>query len=110
MSMVPNPGSAVFASGYSAEPHSGFPTSSDDQVSNGTSYVGARKALTLGVLGLFPLSILTGIPAIFLGAHALRRIRASAGTLTGRSFAWTGIVLGSLSVPAFLAFIYAVHH
>jgi hypothetical protein len=110
MSMVPNPGSAVFASGYSAEPHSGFPTSPDDQVTNGTLFVGARKALALGVLGIFPLSILAGIPAIFVGAHALRRIKASAGSLTGRGFAWTGIILGSLSVPVFLALVYAVRH
>ena len=110
MSMVPNPGSAVFASGYSAEPHSGFPTDPDDKVSHGTTYVGARKALVLGLLGIFPLSVLTGVPAVVVGTRALRRIGASAGTLTGRGFAWAGIVLGCLSVPVFVTFLLMIHH
>ena len=64
--------------------------------------------LILGVLAV-PLSILTGIPAIVVGAHALRIIDASGGTLKGRGTAWCGIVLGCLSIIGFLAILYLTY-
>jgi len=41
---------------------------------------------------------LTGIPAIWYGQKALRRINAADGTVRGRWAAWTGIVLGLVGV------------
>jgi Domain of unknown function (DUF4190) len=102
MSMVPpgDAGSAVYASGYSPGPVPGLPTSPDDKYAPGRIDSRARNAVILGLLAI-PLSILTGIPAIVVGAHALRRIKASDGTLKGRAAAWCGIVLGCLSVAGF---------
>jgi hypothetical protein len=82
-----------------------MPTSPDDKVDYGTADGRATRALVLGILGIFPLSILAGIPAIVLGTHALRHITTSGGALTGRWRAWTGIVLGCLSIAAFAAFV-----
>ena len=56
-----------------------------------------------------PLSILAGIPAIFVGVHALRIIDASDGALRGRGVAWSGIVLGCLSVVVFLGILYLIY-
>ena len=50
-------------------------------------------------------SILAGIPAIFVGAHSLRRIKADPA-LKGHGIAWAGIALGSLSVLAFVPMVY----
>jgi hypothetical protein len=50
-------------------------------------------------------SILAGIPAIFVGAHSLRRLKADPA-LRGRGIAWAGIALGCLSVLAFVWFVY----
>ena len=71
--------------------------------STATSSV-SRLALASFLLGLlaWPLSCLTdgvvGMVAVMLGMVALDRIRASAGALRGRAFAWTGIGTGTGSV------------
>ena len=96
-----SPGTGGFAGGYSAGPHSGVPTSEHDRGMPSATDSRARNALLLGVLAI-PFSILAGVPAIFAGVHALRRIEASAGTLKGRGMAWCGIVLGAASVIAFV--------
>lgn len=53
----------------------------------------ARLALRLGILSV-PLPILA-VPAIVVGARALREIRAGSGELEGRPHARAGVVLGS---------------
>jgi hypothetical protein len=53
-------------------------------------------------------SILAGIPAILIGAHSLRRIKADP-TLKGHAIAWVGIVLGCLSVLAFSPLVYLLN-
>ncbi len=110
MGMVPpgNPNSAGFAGGYSPGPLPGLPTSPGDQYPPGTIDGRARNAFILGLLGI-PLSVFAGIPAIVAGAHALRRIKASDGALRGRPAAWSGVVLGCLSVAASAVFLLRVH-
>ena len=108
--MVPpgDPGTAGFQAGYSPGPLPGLSTSPDDKYAPGTIDSRARNAFILGLLAI-PLSIVTGIPAIVVGAHALRRIKASDGTLKGRAAAWCGIVLGCLSVAGFAVFLYRAY-
>ena len=55
-------------------------------------------SLVLGILSIFSLSILAGIPAIILGRMSRKNIRASAGRLTGEGMATAGIVMGWISV------------
>jgi hypothetical protein len=108
MSMLGNiPSNAPFASGYSAGPGPGLPTSPDDKIAEGITLNRARNALILGVLSI-PLGVLAGIPAIFVGAHALRLIDVSGGILRGRVAAWCGIALGCLSIVTSSAFLYWV--
>jgi hypothetical protein len=90
------PGNEAFRD-YSPGPHSGVDTDPDAHVASDSLDSRARTALTLGLLSLV-FSVLTGIPAIWFGQKALRRINAANGTLKGRWAAWTGIVLGCLSV------------
>jgi uncharacterized paraquat-inducible protein A len=54
------------------------------------------KAVTSLVLGLIPIPLLTGIPAIILGIWALVDIRRRAGQLRGSGMAACGILFGSL--------------
>jgi hypothetical protein len=103
-----DPGAAGFSAGYTPGPLPGLPTSPYDSYPSGTIYSRARNALILGILAI-PLSILTGIPAIVVGVHALRIIDASDGALKGRRTAWAGIVLGCLSVAAFIAVLYGIY-
>ena len=103
-----SPGTGEFAGGYSAGPHAGVPTSQQGTDMPSTTESRARNALLLGVLAI-PFSILAGVPAIFVGAHALRRIDASAGTLKGRGMAWCGIVLGAASVIAFVVGAFLIY-
>jgi hypothetical protein len=106
MSMLGNtPGNAPFLGGYQAGPVSGLPTSPDDKIAEGIIYSRARNALILGLLSI-PLGFLAGIPAIVVGAHALRLIKVSDGALRGRGPAWCGIVLGCLGVAASGALLY----
>ncbi len=108
VSIPGNPSSSGFLGGYSPGQVPGAPMPEDNAFAAGTLDSRARNALILGILGV-PLSILAGIPAILVGAHALRRIAASNGALRGRGIAWCGIVLGSLSVVAFVAALYVIY-
>ena len=63
----PNPGSSGFDS-YQASSQSPLP--SGGRYGNGVTYSRARTAVILGMLGIVPFSVLTGIPAVFLGLHA----------------------------------------
>jgi hypothetical protein len=109
MSMVGgNPGTAPYASGHPAGPNPGLHTPPNDKITDRTTYSRARNALILGFLSI-PLGLLAGIPAVFVGAHALRLIQVSDGALKGRGAAWCGIVLGCLSVATSSAFLYWVY-
>jgi ABC-type Fe3+ transport system permease subunit len=91
-----NPGNASFRD-FPPGPHSGVDPDEDQHVAPDSLDSHARTALTLGLLSLL-LSVLTGIPAIWVGVKALKRINAANGALKGRWAAWTGIALGCLSV------------
>jgi len=54
------------------------------------------KAITSLVLGLIPVPVVTGVPAIILGIWALIDIRRQAGLLKGSGLAICGIIFGSL--------------
>jgi hypothetical protein len=95
------PGNAAFRD-YSPGPHSGVDPDEDHHVASDSMDTRARTALTLGLLSLL-LSVVTGIPAIWVGVKALQRIGATDGALKGRWAAWTGIALGCLSVVVLCA-------
>jgi len=95
------PGNAGFRD-YPPGPHSGVDTDPDAQVAADSLDARARTALTLGLLSLV-FGVLTGIPAIWFGQKALRHIKAADGTLRGRWAAWTGILLGCLSLALTIA-------
>jgi hypothetical protein len=103
MSIIPpgNPNTGAFRD-FPPGPHGGVETDPDAYAAPGSLDSRARTALTLGVLSLL-LSVLTGIPAIWVGWKALQRIDASDGALRGRWAAWTGIALGCLSVFTLVA-------
>jgi hypothetical protein len=103
--MAPTPPPVNAGYGYSAGPPPGLP-SPDDKYAPGATHHRAKKALILGLLGIFPLSILAGVPAVYVGVRALREIKASEGDLGGRPAAWCGIVLGSLSVAVFVGYVF----
>jgi hypothetical protein len=96
-----NPGNASFRD-FPPGPHSGVDPDEDHHVAPDSMDGRARTALTLGLLS-FLLSVLTGIPAIWVGVKALTRISASDGELEGSWAAWTGIALGCLSVVVLCA-------
>lgn len=104
-----DPGVSGYLGGYSPGPVPGIPSPEDTRYAVGSTDGRARNALILGVLGITPLSILAGVPAIVTGTHALRHINASDGGLTGRGMAWTGILLGCLSVALFVALLFVVY-
>ena len=60
----------------------------------------ATRAFVLGLLSL-PFGIFAPF-AIWSGARSLRRIRASAGALTGATAAAAGLAAGILSLLAFV--------
>lgn len=60
----------------------------------GLTYGRAWNAFWLGLVSLVCCGLLTGIPAIIVGARALADIEASQGQLTGKGTAWVGIILG----------------
>jgi hypothetical protein len=103
-----SPGNAPFAGGYSAGPHAGVESDPDTQVAPDSIDTRARNALTLGLLSLL-LLVLTGIPAIWVGRKALVHINAADGALRGRWAAWTGIVLGSISVAVTIVILIYFH-
>ena len=95
------PGNSAFRD-FSPGPHSGTDTDPDAHVAPDSLDSRARTALTLGLLSLL-FGVLTGIPAIWFGQKALRRINAADGALKGRWAAWTGIVLGCVGVAMTVA-------
>lgn len=109
MDAHPPPASPASAGGYSEGPPLGLPTSRDQQYAAGAMDSRARNAVILGILGLFPLSVVAGVPAIILGARALQRINASEGALRSRVAAWCAIVLGCLSIVGLAAVFYSAH-
>jgi hypothetical protein len=54
------------------------------------------KAVTSLVLGLIPVPLITGIPAVIVGIWALIDIRRQAGLLKGSGMAICGIIFGSI--------------
>ncbi len=103
MSIMPpgNPNTGAFRD-LPPGPHSGVDTDPDAHVEAGSIDSRARNALTLGLLSLL-LGVVTGIPAIWVGRKALRRLDEADGALRGRWAAWTGISLGCLSIVTTLA-------
>lgn len=83
-------------------------TDPDAQVAPDSMDARARNAPTLGLLSLV-LGVLTGIPAIWMGRKALEHINADAAA-RGRWAAWTGIVLGCLSVAGTIGVWLYLHH
>lgn len=74
--------------------------SPSDPLFEGLTYGRAKNAFWLGLFALFCCGFLTGVPAIFVGAQALRDIEASGGRLKGKGTAWLGIVLGVIGTLA----------
>jgi hypothetical protein len=95
------PGNAAFRD-FSPGPPSGVDPDPDAQVASDSIDSRARNAFTLGLFSLL-FGVLTGIPAIWVGRKALIRINAANGTLKGRWAAWTGILLGCLSIALTIA-------
>lgn len=91
-----NPGNASFRD-FPPGPHSGVDPDEDHHLRPDSMDTLARTALTLGLLSLV-FSVLAGVPAIWVGVKALKRISAADGAPKGRWAAWTGIALGCLSV------------
>ncbi len=60
-------------------------------------------SLVLGFLGCF-----FGIPSIILGHMARAQIKKSNGQLTGSGIALAGLILGYLTIPAYLVFVFVV--
>ena len=60
----------------------------------------AILSLILGILALFPLWLLAGIPAIILGHVSKAEIRKSLGRLKGEGMATAGLVMGYISVAS----------
>ena len=58
----------------------------------------AVAALVLGILALWPLGILSAIPAVICGHMALRQIKGSNGTVSGSGYARFGLVVGYLEL------------
>jgi hypothetical protein len=48
------------------------------------------------ILSMIPFMLLTQLTSLILGIIALRKIRNSGGTLSGRGYAWTGVIISSL--------------
>ena len=96
-----NPGNAPFRD-FPPGPHSGVDPDPNNHVAPDLMDGRARTALTLGLMSLL-LSVVTGVPAIWVGRKALKDIKAADGALRGRWAAWTGIALGCLSVVVLFA-------
>jgi len=60
----------------------------------------ATGSLILGILAVFPLGILAGIPAVILGHVSRKSIRESMGRLKGEGMALAGLIMGYLSMAA----------
>ncbi len=110
MSMYPsvNPVTAALRD-YPPGAHSGVDPDPDAHVAPDSMNSRARTSLTLGLFS-FLLSVVTGIPAIWVGAKSLREIRASDVAVRGRWAAWTGIALGCLSIAAVIGVWTYLHY
>jgi hypothetical protein len=60
-------------------------------------------SVIFAVVGATLLPVFAQIVSITLGARALRRIRASDGSIIGRGLAWFGIIFSLLCLFAYLA-------
>ncbi|HLW55099.1 MAG TPA: DUF4190 domain-containing protein [Candidatus Angelobacter sp.] len=60
----------------------------------------AVGSLILGILAIFPLGLLAGIPAIILGHMSRASIRKSLGRLKGDGMALAGLIMGYVSIAA----------
>jgi type IV pilus assembly protein PilA len=60
----------------------------------------AVGSLILGILAMFPLGLLAGIPAVILGHLSRKSIRESLGRLKGDGMALAGLIMGYLSLAA----------
>ncbi len=102
MSLLPNsnPNTSALRD-FSPGPHAGVDTDPEAHAAPGEIDARARSALALGAISLV-FGVITGIPAIWFGQKALRRINAD-GELRGRWAAWTGIALGLLGVALTVA-------
>jgi hypothetical protein len=96
-----NPNTGPFRD-FPPGPHSGVDTDPDAHIASDSMFGPARTALGLGLLSLV-LNVVTGVPAIVVGGRALKRINADDDALKGRWAAWTGILLGCLSVAVLVA-------
>jgi hypothetical protein len=76
----------------------GTEPSPSDKYFQDLTYSRAKNALWLGLFSILCCGLFTGIPAIWVGIHALRDIDASQGRLIGRGSAILGIVLGVLGI------------
>jgi hypothetical protein len=109
MSVFPNgnPNTGAFRD-YSPGPHSGVDPDPNAHLDGGGIDGRARNALTLGLLSLL-LGVVTGVPAIWVGAKALRHLDAAGGAARGRWAAWTGIALGCLGLAGTCAVWVTLH-
>ena len=83
-------------------PHSGVDPDRDAHVAPDSMDSRARTALTLGLMSLV-FSVVTGIPAVWVGRKALKDIKAAEGDLRVRWAASTVIALGCLSIVVIIA-------
>jgi type IV pilus assembly protein PilA len=60
----------------------------------------AVGSLILGILAIFPLGLLAGIPAVILGHLSKANIRKSMGRLKGDGMATAGLIMGYISLAA----------
>ena len=108
MTILPgNPNTPSFRD-FPPGPHSGVDPDQDPHVAPDSMDGRARTALTLGLMSLL-FSVMTGIPAIWVGRKALKNIKAADGALRGFWAAWTGIALGCLSVVVLVAVWFYLH-
>lgn len=64
----------------------------------------ATAAMVLGLLSLV-FNCFTALPALIVGIMAIGEINRSQGRLTGKGMAWTGIIVGSLSILLTIAIV-----
>jgi hypothetical protein len=68
----------------------------------------AITSLILGILSVFCLGILAGIPAIIIGHAARGRVRRAPGSFSAGGLALAGLILGYLSIPLTLLLLLAM--
>jgi hypothetical protein len=74
-----------------------------------TASAAAIWSLILGILSLFCLGPLTGIPAIICGHSARTNIRHSSGSLNGAGMALAGLILGYITTVIFvIVFVFGI--